>query len=47
MSDKRQKNQLQILLAFTDEGRSEDPEGSTGRDRIAQGETRERKLGSR
>ena len=25
MSDKRQKNQLQMLLAFTDEGRSEAP----------------------
>jgi hypothetical protein len=25
MSDKRQKNQLQMVLAFTDEGRSEAP----------------------
>jgi hypothetical protein len=25
MSDKRQKNQLQLVLAFTDEGRSEAP----------------------
>jgi hypothetical protein len=38
MSDKRQKNQLQMVLAFTEEGRSEAPKAPTGRDRIAHGE---------
>ena len=40
MSDKRQKNQL--VLAFTEEGRSEAPKAPSGRDRIAHGEMRNR-----
>ena len=43
MSDKRQKNQL--VLAFTEESRSEAPKGLRGRDRIARGEARDRKPG--